>query len=95
MNTFAMKNRKQNMKWCNFPRTFCGQSQVWWCPCLVFTLFVFGENLNPVSDYMACIRGQGIAVYDDNDPAPENISYQVPQQVNPFNWKEEIMFCPS
>ena len=48
-------------------------------------MFGFGEKLNLTSNDVADIRHQYIAVDDGNEPAPENIPYQVPHQVNSFN----------
>ena len=51
-------------------------------PCLAS-----GQNLNLTSDDMADQRRQGNAVDDKNDPAPENIPYEVPHPENGYNWR--------
>ena len=43
---------------------------------------------------MTNIRSQGIAVYDENDPAPENISDEVPHPKYGYSWIYEEIFCP-
>ena len=43
-----------------------------------------GQNLNLTTNDLAYIRSQGITVDADNNSYPENIPYQVPQHVNPF-----------
>ena len=44
-----------------------------------------GRYSDLTSDNMADLRYQGITVYEKNNPEPENIPDQVPQQVNPLN----------
>ena len=41
-----------------------------------------GEILSLTPDSMADLRRQGIDVDDDNDPAPDNIPYEVSQPSN-------------
>ena len=49
---------------------------------------------NPVQCFQCTldISHQGIAVDDDNEPAPENIPYKVIQPVNASNWIPEVTF---
>ena len=37
---------------------------------------------------------QGIAIDNDNDPAPENIPRQVEITTGTGNWKREVIICP-
>ena len=57
-------------------------------------MFGFGGNLNLTSDELADIWRQVIAVYNDNDPAPEKIPYEVSNLVNDYNRKPERIFPP-
>jgi hypothetical protein len=57
------------------------------------------RNSNLSADDLADLRRQGIAVDDDNDPAPENVpARQAPQQaaavVAPLEWRSEGIICP-
>ena len=57
-----------------------------------------GRTTNLLSEDMAELRRQGIAIDDDNDPAPENIpdrGAEPEQVVDNLNWKgEEGIICP-
>ena len=37
---------------------------------------------------------QGIAIYDDNDPAPENVHRQGETTTGTGNWRREVIICP-
>ena len=55
-------------------------------PCLVS-----GKNPNLTSDYIADLQHPGIAVNDDNEPAPENTpipeNIPLPQMVEENSWR--------
>ena len=51
-------------------------------PCLAS-----GENSNLTSGDMDDIRRQGIAVYDNNGPYPENIPDWVPKLEDRYSWR--------
>ena len=58
-------------------------------PCLAS-----GQNSDFTSNDMADVWSQDIAVDGSNDPATKNIPGEVPQLVNGYNWKSEIIICP-
>ena len=43
---------------------------------------------------MVEIRRQGIAIDDDNNPAPENVPRQVENTTGAVNWMREGIICP-
>ena len=51
-----------------------------------------GRNSNFTSDDMADVRHQGVAVDDDNNPAPQNIP--LPQLEDGYSWRSEEIICP-
>ena len=53
-----------------------------------------GLILNLTSTYMDDFQLQGIAVDNDNNPAPKNILDEVPQPVNDWNFKSKGIIFP-
>ena len=43
---------------------------------------------------MVKLRRQGIAIEDDNDPAPENVPRQGKTTTGTGNWRREGIICP-
>ena len=46
-----------------------------------------GGKLNLTENDMAYLMHQGIAVYNDNEPVQDNITYQLLHKDNHLNWK--------
>ena len=57
-------------------------------------ILLSGRTSNLRSEDMVELRRQGIAIDDDNDPAPENVPRQGKNTTCTGNWRREGIICP-
>ena len=57
-------------------------------------ILISGRTSNLRSEDMVELRRQGIAIDDDNDPAPENIPRQGETTTGTGNWRRKGIICP-